>query len=294
MKTITRNITPQAALGYLVLALFVFLSLLPLWMAFKIALTFPDDVYTSASNLTPNAFTMGNFLRVMGLPSDIELSAFRAAPIDFMLALRNSVIYTALTVVGQIFFSALAAYAFARMTFPGRDLLFFAFLASTMIPGMVLFIPNFILVKQLGLLNTFGGLVAPTILMTPFAVFFLRQFFLSAPKELDEAARLEGASQFQIFWRVALPIQKGPIATLGILLAINSWNEFFWPFLVGRDASVKVMAVALADFLSQTGRGNPDWSGLMAAIVLSIIPVIALLVVFGRQIVELLQTSGIK
>lgn len=289
-----KTITPQAALGYLVLAVFVFLSLLPLWMALKIGLTHPGDVYTSAARLTPNAFTTGNFLRVMGLPSDIELSAFRASPIDFMLALRNSVVYTALTVCGQIFFSALAAYAFARMRFPGRDLLFFAFLAATMIPGMVLFIPNFILVKQLGLLNSFAGLVAPTILMTPFAVFFLRQFFLSSPKELDEAARLEGASQFQIFWRIALPIQKGPIATLAILLAIQSWNEFFWPFLVGRDPSVRVIAVALSDFMSQTGRGNPDWSGLMAAIVLSIIPVIALLVVFGRQIVESLQTSGMK
>lgn len=289
-----KTITPQAALGYLVLAVFVFLSLLPLWMALKIALTYPSDVYTSAASLTPETFTLGNFLRVMGLPSDIELTASRASPIDFMLALRNSVIYTALTVSGQIFFSALAAYAFARMSFPGRNVLFFAFLAATMIPSMVLFIPNFILVKQLGLLNTFTGLVAPSILMTPFAVFFLRQFFLSSPKELDEAARLEGASQFQIFWRIALPIQRGPIATLGILLAIQSWNEFFWPFLVGRDASVRVMAVALSDFMSQTGRGNPDWSGLMAAIVLSIIPVIAMLVVFGRQIVESLQTSGMK
>ena len=289
-----KKLTPQAALGYLVLALFVFVSLLPLWMALKLAMTNPADVYTSADSLLPGRFTFGNFLRVMGLPSDIELAAFRASPIDFMLALRNSLIYTALTVSGQIFFSAMAGYAFARMKFPGRDALFFAFLAATMIPSMVLFIPNFILVKQLGLLNSFAGLVAPTILMTPFAVFFLRQFFLSAPKELDEAARLEGASQFQIFWRIALPIQKGPIATLAILLSVNSWNEFFWPFLVGRDPSVRVMAVALSDFMSQTGQGNPDWSGLMAAIALSILPIIALLVVFGRQIVESLQTSGMK
>jgi multiple sugar transport system permease protein len=211
-----------------------------------------------------------------------------------MLSLRNSLIYTALTVTGQIFFSALAGYAFARMEFPGRKVVFFAFLAATMIPGIVLFIPNFILIKELGLLNTFAGMVAPSVLMTPFAVFFMRQFFMSAPKELDEAAKLEGASPFQIFWRVALPIQKGPIATLAILLSINSWNEFFWPFLVGRDESVRVMAVALSDFMSQTGKGTPDWTGLMAAITLSIIPVIIMLIVFGRQIVESLQTSGMK
>jgi multiple sugar transport system permease protein len=289
-----RKFTPQSALGYIVLAVFVVLSLLPLWMAIKIGMSYPDDVFTNAERLSTNAFTIGNFLRVMGLPSDIVLTAYRASPIDFMLSLRNSLIYTALTVTGQIFFSALAGYAFARMEFPGRKVVFFAFLAATMIPGIVLFIPNFILIKELGLLNTFAGMVAPSVLMTPFAVFFMRQFFMSAPKELDEAAKLEGASPFQIFWRVALPIQKGPIATLAILLSINSWNEFFWPFLVGRDESVRVMAVALSDFMSQTGKGTPDWTGLMAAITLSIIPVIIMLIVFGRQIVESLQTSGMK
>ena len=288
------KLSPQAVLGYAILALFVVLSLLPLWMALKIGLSYPTDVFTNAEQLGVTSLTFGNVLRVMGLPSDIHLTAFRAAPIDFTLALRNSLVYTALTVSGQIFFSALAGYAFARMRFPGRNLLFFAFLAATMIPSIVLFIPNFILVKDLGLLNTFAGMVAPTILMTPFAVFFLRQFFMTAPKELDEAARLEGASPFQIFWRVALPIQKGPIATLAILLTINSWNDFFWPFLVGRDPDVRVMAVALADFISQTGRGTPDWTGLMAAVTLSTIPVFVMLVVFGRQIVESLQTSGMK
>lgn len=284
----------QGLLGYTILGLFVALSLLPLWMALKIGLSQPGDVFTDAGRLGVTSLTFGNVLRVMGLPSDVRLTSVNAAPIDFTLALRNSLIYTALTVTGQIFFSAMAGYAFARMRFPGRDLLFFAFLAATMIPSIVLFIPNFILIKDLGLLNTFAGMVAPTFLMTPFAVFFLRQFFMTAPKELDEAARLENASPFQIFWRVALPIQKGPIATLAILLTINAWNDFFWPFLVGRDPGVRTMAVALADFISQTGRGTPDWTGLMAAVTLSTIPVLVMLVVFGRQIVESLQTSGMK
>jgi multiple sugar transport system permease protein len=289
-----RKLSLSRALGYGVLALFVFLSLLPVWMAIKTGLSHPNDIYTSVDSLLPGSFTLGNYLRVMGLPSDIVLESVNASPINFLVALKNSLIYTALTVTGQIFFSALAAYAFARMDFPGRNIIFFAFLAATMIPGMVLFIPNFILVKELGLLNTYAGMAAPTVLMTPFAVFFMRQFFLSAPRELDEAARLEGATPFQIFWRIALPIQKGPIATLAILLSINSWNEFFWPYLVGRDPSVRVMAVALSDFMSQTGQGTPDWSGLMAAVTLSILPVIAMLIVFGRQIVESLQTSGMK
>jgi multiple sugar transport system permease protein len=281
-------------LAWFCLILFCGFSLLPIWVAIKTGLSHPQTVFTSNSSLWPSEVTTGNFARVLGLPHDIVLTAYKATPVNFAIAIRNSLIYTTLIVGGQIFFSALAAYAFARMEFWGRDTLFYAFIAATMIPAMVLFIPNFILIKELGLLNTFAGMVAPNILMTPFAVFFLRQFFLSTPKELEEAARLDGCKPFSIFWRIALPLQKGPLATLAILLSINAWNEFFWPFLTGRDDSVRVMAVALSDFKSQVGDTQPDWTGLMSAVVLSILPVIALLVLFGRRIVDSLHTSGMK
>ena len=173
----TKNLSINAVVGYAVLAVFCFFSLLPLWMAFKIALTWPADVFASASNLGLGNITWGNFLRVLGLPSEVVLTSASGSPINFMLALRNSVIYTGLLVGGQLFFSSLAAYAFARLRFPGRDAIFYAFIAATMIPSIVLFIPNFVLIRQLGLLNTFAGMVAPNILMIPFAVFFLRQFF---------------------------------------------------------------------------------------------------------------------
>lgn len=289
-----KNLTPGALLGYCVLALFVLVSLLPIWMAFKVAITYPRDVFSSAAQLTPPDATLGNFARVLGQPSDIQLTSSAAKPINFAVALRNTLIYTLLLTAGQLFFSSLAAYAFARLKFPGRDFLFSLILASTMIPAMVLFIPNFILIRQLGWINTFQGMVAPSILMTPFAVFFMRQFFLSAPREVEEAAKLDGASQFRIFWTIALPLQKGPAATLAMLLAIGTWNEFFWPFLVGRQENVRVMAVALNDFLTQAGRALPDWSGLMAAVTLSIIPILILLVIFGRQIVESVQATGGK
>lgn len=289
-----RSLTPQKLLGYTVLAIFCLLSLLPIWMAFKTALTLPTDVFSSANSLWMKSFTLGNFLRVLGLPTDIEAPVNTGAPIDFLMAIRNSVIYTGLLVSGQLFFSSLAAYAFARLRFPGREIIFHAFIASTMIPSIVLFIPNFVLIRELKLLNSFAGMVAPNILMLPFAVFFLRQFFLSTPRELEEAARLDGLSWFRIFWHVALPLQRGPIATLAILLSIQAWNDFFWPYLVGQKKNVQVMAVALANYQSQTGQGQPDWSGLMAAVMLSIIPVLILLVFFGRRIVESLQTSGMK
>ena len=280
--------------GYAALVMLAVVSLLPVWVALKTALTLPNDFFSSASSLLPPTLTLQNFARVLGFATDIQLSSAQAAPIDFGLALRNSVIYAGLLVTGQLFFSALAAYAFARLRFPGRDVLFVAFLSATMIPSIVLFIPNFVLIRELGLINTFAGMVAPNILMVPFAVFFLRQFFISSPKELEEAARLEGLSHFQIFWHIALPLQRGPMATLAILLSINAWNDFFWPFLVGREDSVRPLAVALAEFQSQTGQGQPDWTGLMAAVLLSIIPVLFLLAFFGRRIVESLQTSGMK
>lgn len=290
----TKTLSIHAVVGYAILAVFCFVSLLPIWMAFKIALTWPADVFASASHLGLGSITWGNFLRVLGLPSEVVLTSASGSPINFMLALRNSVIYTGLLVAGQLFFSSLAAYAFARLRFPGRDAIFYAFIAATMIPSIVLFIPNFVLIRQLGLLNTFAGMVAPNILMIPFAVFFLRQFFISAPRELEEAARLDGLSWFQVFWHVALPLQKGPVATLAILLSINAWNDFFWPFLVGRDEGVRVMSVALQAFQSQSGQSQPDWTGMMAAVMLSIIPILILLVFFGRRIVESLQTSGMK
>ncbi len=124
----------------------------------------------------------------------------------------------------------MSAYAFARLKFPGRNLIFFLYLSALMVPGIVLFIPNFVLIQQLGWLNTFQGMVAPYLLMTPFAVFFLWQFFLSLPLELEEAARLDGASPFGIFWRIVLPISQTPLATLAILTSINMWNDYFWPF----------------------------------------------------------------
>lgn len=288
------NPTLSRAAGYAALIVLAAISLLPVWVALKTALTLPNDFFTSAASLLPPTVTFQNFARVLGFETDIVLTAAQAAPINFAVALRNSLIYTGLLVTGQLFFSALAAYAFARLRFPGRDGLFVAFLSATMIPSIVLFIPNFVLIRELGLINTFAGMVAPNILMLPFAVFFLRQFFISSPKDLEDAARLEGLSHFQIFWHIALPLQRAPMATLAILLSINAWNDFFWPFLVGREDSVRPLAVALAEFQSQTGQGQPDWTGLMAAVMLSIIPILFLLAFFGRRIVESLQTSGMK
>lgn len=283
-------------LAWLGLALVILISIFPIWIVLKTALTGSRSLFTEAASLWPSEPTLINFQRVLGLLSleEVQAAGGSGSAVNFLNAMKNSVVFTGLIVVGQTFFSAMAAYAFARLKFPGRDAIFTMFLIAMMIPGIVLFIPNFITIKNLNLLNTIPGMVAPFILMTPFAVFFLRQFFLSLPKETEEAAFLDGAGPFTIFWRITLPMSQGPIATLAILTTIGMWNEFFWPFLIAKDEASFTLPVALQVFKSQTPQGVPDWTGLMAGTFVAAIPVFLLLIVLGRRVVESLAFSGTK
>jgi multiple sugar transport system permease protein len=285
------------AVSWVALIIFIFISIFPVYFVLKTALTPRDELAASADNILPSSPTLFNFGRVTGLVSpEAAQGSGTTETANFLNAIKNSIFFVIVTVAGQIIFSAMAAYAFARLRFPGRNVLFVLILSALMIPGIVLFIPNFILMKNLGWLNTFQGMVAPYVLMTPFAVFFLRQFFLSIPLELEEAARLDGASPGFIFWRIVLPLARGPIATLGILTSINMWNEFFWPFIInsGSNENLRVLTVALQQFKANQPSGPPDWTGLMAGTFISIIPVFLLLVLLGRQVVESLQFSGGK
>ncbi len=283
-------------LGYAALALFAIISLGPIWIAVKTALSDSRTLFSGASSFLPRDPTLFNLQRVLGIanPADPRLAQMSYGKIDFFRALVNSAIFTILAVGPQIAFSAMAAYAFARLRFPGRRLIFFLFLCATMIPGIVIYIPNFILIKDLGWLNTYQGMAAPYALMTPFAVFFLRQMFLSTPRELEECARIDGASYFSIFFRIVLPYHRSALATLTIITSLSAWNDFFWPFLVGRSESVRVMSVAINAFRQQQAGGTPDWSGLMACTVLGIVPIFLLLVLFGRKVVESFQYAGPK
>jgi multiple sugar transport system permease protein len=289
-------IAPGRLIAWILLAILLVITLMPIWMAIKTALTQSGDLFVQSSDLLPRSATLVNFKRVLGLMSvDESLSAGGSgADIDFLKALGNSVMFTSIIVVMQISCSAMAAYAFARLRFPGRSVLFGLFIGSMMVPTVVTFIPNFILMKELGWLNTMTGMVAPFCLMQGFSVFFLRQFFLSIPRDLEEAALLDGASHFYIFSRIVLPLSLTPIVTIAMLTGINMWNEFFWPYLVAKDDAHQVIPVALQAFKAQTPQGQPDWSGLMAATVISIVPTILLLVAFSRRVVESVQFSGGK
>lgn len=283
-------------LSWLVIGLAILIILFPFWWVVRTALSTQREMLAQPESLGPVGFTIINFARVLGqVDTETAVAAGGSGQrINFWLYLRNSIIVTTLVVVGQTFFSSLAAYAFARLKFPFRDKIFFIYLMALMVPGIVTLIPNYLLIRQLEWDNTYLGIAAPTLLMSPFAVFFLRQFFLGINKELEEAAGLDGASIFGIFWRIIVPISGPPIATLAILTFVTTWNSYLWPFLVGRDESVRVLTVALAIFRSQTPQGAPDWTGLMAATIISMIPTLILFMVLGRRVVNNIQFTGFK
>lgn len=293
-----RRTGPSAGriLAWAALILVILTILVPFYWMMRTALATKIELYASPSQITPPGFTWNNFARVLGQVSASEAIAAGGSgqPIHFFLYLRNSVIVTVLIVAGQLLFCALAAYAFARLHFPLRDKIFFLYIGALMVPGIVTLIPNYVLIRNLGWLNTFQGIVAPYILMSPFAVFFLRQFFLGINREIEEAAKIDGASLFRIFWSLIVPISGPPLVTLGILTWIGTWNEYLWPLLIGKDESVRVLTVALGVFKSQTPQGAPDWGGLMAGALLSILPSIALFLILGRRAINSIQFSGIK
>ena len=287
---------PGRLLAWLALTALLLVTLMPLWMVIKTALVPNASLFEQSAHFLPDDATLANFKRVLGLVTQEESIALggSGADINFGRALANSLLFTGLVVLLQISFAAMAAYAFARLRFPGKRLFFALFICSMMVPGVVTMIPNFVLLKELGLLNTMAGMVAPFCLMQGFSIFFLRQFFLSIPRDLEEAALLDGASHFYVFLRIVLPLSATPLATIAMLTGIGMWNEFFWPYLVGRDESLQVLPVALQVFKTQTPQGQPDWTGLMAAATIAVLPTVALLVALGRRVVESVQFSGGK
>lgn len=280
---------------FVILAIVV--TLLPFWWVIRTSLSNNKSLIAHPDSFMPVDFTTINFARVLGMTDKATAMAAGGSgqTINFWLFLRNSVIVALLTVSGQTVFSSMAAYAFARLRFPFRDQIFFMYLAALMIPGIVTLIPNYLLIhRDLKWDNTFIGIVAPTFLMSPFAVFFMRQFFLGINHELEEAAALDGANAFTIFWRIIVPISGPPIATLAILTFVSTWNSYLWPFLVGNKENVRVLTVALAIFKSQTPQGAPDWTGLMAATLISLVPTLLIFLFLGRRVVNSIQFTGFK
>jgi len=177
------------------MAILLFVTIFPFYWVVRTALSSNNQLAPASDSITPVGLTLGGFKRALGLQTleEAQAEGGSGAAVNFMTSFRNSIIYATLITVGQVMFSTMAAYAFARMRFKGRTLLFSIILASLMVPGIFTTLPNFVLIKDLGWLDTFWGMAAPGFLMSPFAIFFMRQFFLGISKEVEEAAKIDGA-----------------------------------------------------------------------------------------------------
>ena len=291
-----KGISPGRIAAWVCLIIIILITLFPFYWILRTSFSNGKSLFTDPASLLPADFTLGAFARVLGLATQEQAVAEggSGASVNFFLYLRNSIVFAAVATVGQVFFSALAAYAFARLKWPGRNVVFAVFLTALMVPPIFTALPNFILMRSLGLINTFPGLILPYFLMTPFAIFFLRQFFLGINAEIEEAARLDGAGHLRIFFQIILPMSVAPITTLSILTFINMWNEYLWPLLIANGENVRVLTVALGVFRSQTPAGSPDWAGLMAAVLIAALPLLILFLAFAKKIVNSIGFSGMK
>lgn len=211
--------------------------------------------------------------------------------IPYFRYLQNSLVLCAGTVLGTLWSSALAAYAFARLKWPGRDSLFLVLVATMLLPWHVTMIPRFLLIRELGLYNTLSALVVPSFLGDAFSIFLLRQFFLTIPAELGEAARLDGCTDWGIFWRIIVPLSRPALATVALFQFIASWNDFNGPLIYLNDPSRFTLAYGLEQFVSAY---STQTNLLMAAAVLFTLPIVILFFLTQRTFLRGIATTGLK
>ncbi|MGD6849133.1 carbohydrate ABC transporter permease [Rossellomorea aquimaris] len=226
------------------------------------------------------------------IPEDFQWKNYQEVftLLPFFKFMMNTFIITVLRTAGQLFLCSLAAYAFARIVFPGRNLLFVLALSVLMVPGQVFLLPQYMIMVKLGWLNTLQAVVVPG-LFSAFGTFLLRQFFMGLPKELEEAARLDGCNHFQIYWRIMLPLAKPGLIALGIFTILWSWNELMWPMIVNSSPEAMTLAVGLSSLQGQYGTNYPI---LMAGSFLAVLPMLILFIILQKQFIEGIAITGGK
>ncbi len=211
--------------------------------------------------------------------------------LDFPRFFMNSAIVAVVTAAGNMVFCSMLGYALAKLQFPGKRVVFGLVLGTLMIPGVVTFIPLFVLATNIGLANSLPGMILP-FLAGPFGVFLMRQYILSLPDELIQAARVDGASELRIFFSVIMPLCGPAIATLGVLTFLTSWNNFLWPLVIATDESTYTLPVALA--LYAVGQNATKYGLLLAGSVVVVVPVLVVFLVLQRRIMQGIAMTGIK
>jgi ABC-type glycerol-3-phosphate transport system permease component len=264
---------------YTLLVVLGCIFLLPFLWAVSSSLKPPGAGFKYPPEFIPSEFVWSNYPRVFEM-------------LPFMHFFRNSVFVTALALLGELFSASLVAYSFARLRFPGREALFVVVLATMMIPYPVTMVPTFILFKLLGLVNTYFPLILPPWFGPAFSIFLLRQFFRTIHIDLDEAAKVDGASEFTIYRRIVLPLSKPALATVAIFGFVYYWNDFLNPLIYLSDSSLYTLALGV-NYL-RSFRGGGELSVQMAGSVMFVAPCILLFLFAQRYVVEGLVTTGLK
>ncbi|MBD2654018.1 carbohydrate ABC transporter permease [Synechocystis sp. PCC 7339] len=263
---------------YLVLVLLAIAMLLPLLWLVATALKAPtEDVFGGLGQLLPRQPNLGNFIKVW---QDYPFGRY----------LFNSVVVSSITVALNLFFCALAAYPLARLNFVGRDVTLAAIVATLMIPFQLIMIPLYILAVNLGLRNSYVGIIFPS-LASAFGIFLLRQAFQGVPKELEEAARIDGCRELGIWWHIMIPAIRPALVTLAIFVFIGSWSDFLWPLIVLDQPEYYTLPLGVAQLSSAL---DFDWRLIAAASVIAIAPIIVLFLFVQRYIIPSEASSGVK
>lgn len=273
----TKKTLGSAIFAYAVLIAAAVLTLAPFSLAIMTALREPNDFVRQGPIHLPDPATLTNFEQLFSGSN------------SFVTPFAVTVQMVAVIVVGQIVFSVLAAYAFAFLKFPGRDALFWAFVATLMVPQVVVVVPLYLGFSELGLRNTFWALVLPFVLGSPYAVFLLRENFRSIPQELLDAMRVDGAGHLRMLWNLVVPLNRPIIVTLIVITVVTHWNSFIWPLVITSGKTWQTITVATSALSSQY---NQNWTVVMAAASLAMLPLILLYLVFQKQVAR--SISGVE
>jgi multiple sugar transport system permease protein len=272
------NIAHRAA-PYFVMFLLVLLAALPFVWMLSTSLKSQEYILQATPQLIPDPITLESYAQL-------------AQRIDLARITFNSFFVAIVGTLGQIIIAAMAAYAFSRIEWRGRDTVFVLYLATMMVPTVVLVLPQFILIRSFGWMNSYAALIVPG-LFSAFGTFLLRQAFKSLPRDFEEAAFVDGANHFVIFWRIDLPMVKPALATLGVFSFMGLWNSYLWPLFVARREEIMTLPVVLAT-LQAGPRALTEWNMIMAGAVITVLPILLVYMFAQRWFVQGVISSGIK
>lgn len=269
----------RVILGYFILILIAFSMLYPFFAMINLSFVHSDKIFSQAGKIFYTGFTLENYRNVF---QQIPLSRY----------FFNSLIVALITTVGQVIFAALAGYAFARLNFKYKNTIFLIILITMLIPPQVNIIPLFFLMREMHLIDTYQALILPG-LFGGFGIFLMRQYFLGLPKDLEEAAKIDGCNLFESFFKIALPLAIPTVATLALFTFVTTWNSFMWPLIVTNSESMRTLPVGLAIFKGSF-REITLWGELLACSVICTIPVIGVFLIGKKYFINDIMQGGVK